>query len=221
MNRKKLISDKFALWLPLLLSFFCAIVTSVLYTGLSDVQKLSAYLQIFGVALVPAILPVLGCLTKKNVPWGINLLIALQTVLAVDLGSIGGFYDRFFWWDLLLHGAFGFLCCTVGFLLLIWWKGDRLAPAGFLVLLFAITMCAAVLWELFEYFCDLTVGEDSLRVAESLAAGRHPMADTVDDLLITIIGSILFYLTLLLDRLRGWPIFAHLYRQIKGECQPF
>ena len=63
------------------------------------------------------------------------------------------------------------------------------------------TLGVGALWEIWEYACDTIGGGDSQRVQEALALGISPVADTMEDLMITFVGVIFFYLFLYLDKI--------------------
>jgi hypothetical protein len=69
--------------------------------------------------------------------------------------------------------------------------GGGLRPAGVALFLFLAVMGVGALWELSEFAADALFGGDALRVQAALAAGNHPLQDTVTDLLVTVPGPLL------------------------------
>ena len=81
------------------------------------------------------------------------------------LGEIAGFYERFGFWDDMLHGCNGFMFAAFGFCLVGLTQrkvGRRARPAPLLVALiaFCFSMTVGVFWELFEYSTDAVLGTD-------------------------------------------------------------
>ena len=161
-------------WLPGILCEVAAIVFCIIYAA-GGGREATMYLQLIAAAVF--------------------------VFLASDLGSGLYFYDKFTWWDLVMHGAFGFLCCLAVFVLLVRWGGARLNPAGFMVIILMFTLGVAAMWEIWEYAVDSITGGDSQRVAESIAQGKSPLADTMEDIIIALAGCAAFYIALLIDKL--------------------
>src|SRR4051812_19028174 len=93
------------------------------------------------------------------IPPEFQLVSAAFVFLSLFLGSALDFYYKFWWWDLVLHTASGFLLGIIGFIVLfVLNQTDRLPPGmkpAFLCLFgvtFAVTL--GVLWEIFEFAVD-------------------------------------------------------------------
>ena len=200
-------------WLPLLVTTALAPITLIAYTWMFKERNPVVYLQVLAGALIPAIFPILGKIMKKPLPIIINVLIAVHTVLACNLGSAMQFYWRFPHWDLLLHGYFGFLAGATLYVMLLHWNGAALNGRGFLILIFLGTMGGAALWEIFEYSCDLLLGGDAQRVHEALSLGISPVKDTMTDIIIAVAGLLVFYLSLFADKCFGYRISKRIHRQ--------
>ncbi|MDE6031614.1 MAG: hypothetical protein K2G32_08345, partial [Oscillospiraceae bacterium] len=100
-------------WIPLLVTLAISAATLVMYSIVSGEITVRMYPQIIAVAFVPGILPLIGKVTKREFPIFPNVLISLHIVLANNLGSALGFYDRIKVWDLIMHGYFGFVFSVV------------------------------------------------------------------------------------------------------------
>ena len=93
--------------------FFAAVglgvVTMLVYAFALEGSRGTIYAEIaIGMAL-PLALPVIGWITKKPFPVTLSALVCSHVFFAIDLGAAMGFNGRIAWWDLFLHGAFGFL----------------------------------------------------------------------------------------------------------------
>lgn len=187
-------------WLPAAGSMVLAVITAIIYSFISDEIIVLTYFQIFGSALVPLILPVWGKITKKDFPPALGFLIAFHIFLSIDLGNAMNFYDLIPVWDLLLHGFFGFVGCVTAAVFLIRWNGDKMTSWGFMLTAAFFTLGFGAVWEIFEYCCDIIMNTDIQRVQESIAAGKSPLADTMEDLIITLAGIAVFFITAVADK---------------------
>ncbi|MFN5998036.1 MAG: hypothetical protein ACK47C_13380 [Paracoccaceae bacterium] len=111
--------------------------------------------------------------------------IALFILATLYLGEVQDFYDRFWWWDLVLHfgSAMGF--GILGFLLVFMlFQGDRYAapPWAVGVLSFCLAMTVGVLWEIFEYAMDTFFGFNMM---------KSGLPDTMGDLIVDAVGAAL------------------------------
>ena len=136
-------------------------------------------------------------------------LLAIGFVFAsLFLGEVRGFYVRFWWWDIVLHTASGFLLGIIGFLLVhvlneIKEVGLYMKP-GFVALfafLFALGMGA--LWEIFEFSMDGLLG---LNMQKPMFGDASGLTDTMWDLIVDAAGaliiSVLGYISLRSTRRR-------------------
>jgi len=101
----------------------------------------------------------------------------------IFLGEIGDFYERFTWWDTLLHtgSAIGFAMIGV-VIMLFFVRGDRLrAPALLLATMaFAFAVSIGALWEIFEFAMDQWFG---------MNMQKSGLVDTMEDLIVDAIGA--------------------------------
>jgi hypothetical protein len=124
------------------------------------------------------------------VPPEFQLIAALFVFLSLFLGSALDFYYRFWWWDLVLHSASGFLLGIIGFIaLFLLNQTDRLPPGikpafiCFFGVCFAVTL--GVVWEIFEYVMDLIAPSLNMQTGET---GVH---DTMHDLIVDTVGAVI------------------------------
>jgi hypothetical protein len=163
------------------------VVAFIVFVLRRDRENVFLTLAVIGLTVVPAY--VLRR-SRVYVPPEFQLIAVLFVFLSLFLGSAGDFYDRFWWWDVLLHTGSGFLFGIVGwivmFLLL---ETDRLPRAIGPALLSAFGICFAVtlgvVWEIFEY------GVDLLWPRINMMSHETGVADTMHDLIVDLIGALL------------------------------
>lgn len=120
-----------------------------------------------------------------KIPYEFESLAILFVCMSLFLGEVMDFYDRYWWWDVMLHTQSGFLLGITGFLLVYVLNENEninfhLSPGfmAFFACMFAIGIGA--LWEIFEYTMDQTFG---LNMQKS---GLH---DTMWDLIVDSLGA--------------------------------
>ena len=99
------------------------------------------------------------------------------------LGEVADFYERFWWWDVILHFGSALSFGLMGFLLIFMlFEGDRYAaPAWALgVLAFCVGLSIGALWEIFEFGMDQFFG---------LNMQKSGLVDTMWDLITDTIGA--------------------------------
>ena len=119
------------------------------------------------------------------IPPEIELMCVAIIYASLYLGEIGNFYERFWWWDILLHSSSGFLFGVFGFLS-IWVLNEdpkaylKLSPVFMAVFSFSFSVMAGVLWEVFEFSMDQAFG---------LNMQKSGLIDTMWDLIVVCIGA--------------------------------
>ena len=137
-------------------------------------------LATFALTLVPVYLQ---RFIGARVPAGFIVAVALFLMATLFLGEVRDFYNRFWWWDVVLHGGSAMAFGLIGFLFVFMlFQGDRYAaPAwavAFMSFSFAITIGA--LWEIFEFAMDQVFG---------LNMQKTGLVDTMWDLIVDTLGA--------------------------------
>ena len=123
------------------------------------------------------------------VPPEFQLVAAAFVFLSLFLGSALDFYYRFWWWDLMLHTASGFLLGIIGFIaLFVLNQTDSVRPGmkpgfiSFFGVTFAVTL--GVAWEVFEFAVD------SIWPALNMQSTETGVHDTMVDLIVDTVGAV-------------------------------
>jgi len=118
-----------------------------------------------------------------------QFIAALFVFLSLFLGSAFDFYYKFWWWDLVLHSASGFLLGIVGFIVMyVLNQTSQLPPEMkpifrcFFGFTFAVTL--GVLWEIYEF------GMDHFWPVLNMQSNETGVVDTMKDLIVDTIGAI-------------------------------
>jgi hypothetical protein len=143
-----------------------------------------------GVALVMFVPVLLGYGFGVRIPLEFETLAAVFVFAALFLGEVQGYYVRYWWWDIALHGASGLVLGIFGFLLVhaINEHEDlemHMKPAfiGLFTFLFAVGFGA--LWELFEFAMDTGLGTTM----------QKSLHDTMIDLALDAGGALVIAIT--------------------------
>ena len=109
--------------------------------------------------------------------------ISLFVFATLFLGEVFDFYNRFWWWDVLLHGISAIGFGIIGFLFVFFlFEGDRYAAPPWALALIAFTFAMAIgtLWEVFEFGMDQLFG---------LNMQKSGLLDTMSDLIVDSLGA--------------------------------
>ncbi|THD73558.1 hypothetical protein E7681_12275 [Thalassobius vesicularis] len=118
-----------------------------------------------------------------RVPPSFVTLIVLFVAGTLFLGEAFDFYNRFWWWDIALHGGSAIGFGLIGFVLVfIMFQGDRFAAPPIAVAFFAFCFALAVgaMWEVFEFGMDQIFG---------LNMQKSGLLDTMGDLIVDTLGA--------------------------------
>lgn len=122
---------------------------------------------------------------KTILPVEFDFLIALFIFLSVFLGEVGDAYERFFWWDALLHLTSSFM---LGYIAFLWlyiqiYRGKINTSSGIYgFIIFSVAVALGVLWEIFEFAMDQWFG---------LNMQKSGLVDTMWDLIVNSFGAAL------------------------------
>ena len=126
-------------------------------------------------------------------PNTLQIIITLFIFSAQVLGEMNGFYEKFFWWDTMLHATSGIILGLVGFFFvyLLNEKGDtnvKLIPVFIALFAFCFAITMGVFWEFFEFGADRLLGYNMQRFR---LPGEDGLLDTMEDLIVDAIGALI------------------------------
>ena len=129
---------------------------------------------------------VLDARLQVKIPYEFETLAFLFAYLSLFLGEVLDFYNRFWWWDIVLHISSGFLLGITGFLLVYVLNEDKkinfdLSPFFIALFAFMFAMGFGGIWEIFEFSADELFG---------LNMQKSGLQDTMWDLIVDAIGAL-------------------------------
>jgi hypothetical protein len=119
-------------------------------------------------------------------PTEFEFLIMTFIFMSLILGSVFSFYDRYHMWDVFLHTLSGVIIALIGFsMVYILNKGSikkvHLSPSFIALFSTSFAITIGVVWEIFEYSMDSTLGWNMQ---------RSGLNDTMSDLIVDSIGAL-------------------------------
>ncbi len=143
-----------------------------------------------GLALFLTLLPaIIESRYQIKMPPEFHIFIVGFIYAGIYLGEVQNFYNRFYWWDNLLHLLSGFVLGMIGFsIIFILDKGTKIkanpSMVAFLGFCFATTL--GVFWEVIEFLIDSFFGMNMQKV--HIGTG---VTDTMIDFLVNATGAII------------------------------
>lgn len=171
-------------------AFLNAILTGEFFILLLEGQWQSAaiVLTLFTIFLMPTIL---NHRLKVFIPAEFQILVVLFAFAALFLGSIGGLYETYWWWDITLHFSSGLLLGILGFLIIyVMNENERvqvyLRPKFAALFAFIFALAAGAMWEIFEFFMDQSFG---YTMQKPMFGDPSGLTDTMWDLIVDALGA--------------------------------
>lgn len=141
-------------------------------------------LFIAAVALVLTFLPDLVEKTYRiEIPMDFEFATIVFVYASLFLGEIDQFYERFWWWDIMLHASSAVAIACIGFAILyVLLHAHRIAGEPFWIagMSFCFSLAIGALWEIFEFSMDQALGTNMQ---------KSGLADTMGDLIFDGLGA--------------------------------
>lgn len=149
--------------------FIVYLVLRILVVGAAVISFIRGNYEHVFVCILSLLLFLAPAFVEKNLgiklPTVLEVIILLFIFAAEILGELSCYYIKYQGWDMMLHTVNGFLCAAVGFALLdILNRNEKikftLSPLYLAVVAFCFSMTIGVLWEFFEFSCDMFLKTD-------------------------------------------------------------
>lgn len=146
----------------------------------------------FGMAILTLIAMVMPSVVERKfnleIPSEFEIILVLFIYGSLFLGEQRMFYDRFWWWDKLLHGFSGLILGNIGFLIVHYLNSGsktnlQLNPVFVALFTFCFAVAMGALWEIYEYSMDKLFG---------FFMQRGSLDDTMTDLILDALGAFVF-----------------------------
>lgn len=187
-------------YLPTVAIALLNVITLILYATVIEEHAVSDYIVVSLMPLVPLALTFMNRRWKFGIPRYLIILVCLHLILSADAGTAMGLYKLLPWWDLMIHGFFGFLGCAFFYYLYLYFEKQPPKALHYIVFVL-LTLSLAGLWEIYEFVADLVLHSDMQSVEDALAQGISPLTDTITDMMIAIAGAVLFYAALFVKKI--------------------
>ncbi|MBN2702204.1 MAG: hypothetical protein JXR29_12230 [Methylothermaceae bacterium] len=164
------------------------LVGAVLAIGEQRWSTAATTIAIILVTLVPLLL---GKRFRVFIPPEFELLATLFVFASLFLGEVRGYYVRFWWWDIVLHTASGFLFGIIGFLLVYVLNEKKeielhMNPGFVALFAFMFALGIGALWEIFEFGMDRIFG---MNMQKAMLGDSLGLTDTMWDLIVDAVGA--------------------------------
>lgn len=129
--------------------------------------------------------PLLAARWSLTLPVPFLFATTLFFIGSIFMGEALDFYERLWWWDLVLHGSSAIGFGLTGFLFVFMlFEGDKFAapPSAIAFIAFCVAMMVGAMWEIFEFTMDQTLG---------LNMQKSGLLDTMGDLIVDAIGGLI------------------------------
>ena len=120
---------------------------------------------------------------RVPLPVELTLITCVFLYASFALGEVRDFYEKFWWWDLALHGLSALTIGGIGFLgIYVFYMTNRIrVAAGWIATItFALAVSVGTIWEIFEFLMDWNFGFNMQ---------KSGLTDTMTDLLINAVGA--------------------------------
>ena len=162
------------IWLALLLAAAEALITGRLSLAFIALVTL-------GLSMAPIFV---ARWAEITVPPSFMLAVVMFVGGTVFLGEVFDFYNKFWWWDIVMHGGSAIAFGLTGFVLVfMMFQGDRYAapPSAMALFAFCFAMAIGALWEIFEFAMDRGFGTNMQ---------KSGLTDTMGDLIVDMGGAL-------------------------------
>lgn len=174
-------ADTIQLWVAMLLQ----LVMLLLFVAMVIEQRwLLAFDSVL--VLVLSFMPsIIARQLKVQLPVEFTLFCCVFLFSAFVLGEVRDFYERFWWWDLMLHSISALVMGLLGFLMVYIFHQTqkiKLAPIYIALITYGCAVTVGTLWEIFEYSMDVGFG---------FHMQENNLHDTMTDLIVDSMGAML------------------------------
>lgn len=153
-----------------------------------------AWMNAFLVLMIMAVILAPTLLSRRlpvRIPAEFLLAALLFSFAALFLGEVRSYYQRLWWWDMVLHATSGLLLGILGFLLVYVLNENRrvdlhMRPRFVALFAFLFAVAMGALWEIFEFAMDQIFGAN---MQKPMLGDPSGLTDTIWDLILDTLGA--------------------------------
>lgn len=122
---------------------------------------------------------------KVFLPIEFTFVTCIFLYAAYALGEFSQFYEKVWWWDLMLHSFSALVMGLIGFLMIyVFYMTNkiRISPVYVAIITFSLAVTVGLLWEVFEFLMDYFFGT---------SMQKSGLVDTMTDLIVDMAGALL------------------------------
>lgn len=178
------------------LMFLCSLASLCYFVRDYNIGAYDRLLGSASIILVLFIPRIFQKIFKLKISDGMELIYVVFIILAQFLGSVVNLYNTVWWYDLFTHFLSGILTAVLSLVILNWFSMYKDKNKGFNILfIISFTLMVASIWEMLEFGADTFLG---MNVQHSIETG---VSDTMEDILVAFLGSIIVSLSYLLKNI--------------------
>jgi hypothetical protein len=145
-----------------------------------------------GIAVLSLLVMFLPAIIEKrfhvDIPDELEIVLILFMYASIFLGEAHRFYDKFWWWDKMLHSLSGLILGNIGVLIVTYLNRSSrvkmsLSPVFVALFSFFFAVAMGTVWEIYEFAVDKATGS---------FMQRGSLDDTMIDLILDTIGASIF-----------------------------
>ncbi|PZM82333.1 hypothetical protein DLH72_04140 [Candidatus Gracilibacteria bacterium] len=138
---------------------------------------------------------------RIKIPSSFSFVFVLFVILSLVLGSYGNFYEKYLWWDDMLHFSYGVGFAIIGYLIIyfiLFKKGIENNIFIIVAFSFCFSVAFGAIWEIFEYSMDIFFGMNMQRtipdlgldsVTKEILAKNYGVNDTMHDIILESLAA--------------------------------
>jgi hypothetical protein len=126
-----------------------------------------------------------------DIPSEVQIVAVLFIFASLFLGEVNDYYQRFWWWDAVLHTTSGLILGMLGFMFVYILNEDRnvdlhMRPSFVALFAFFFAVGLGGIWEIFEFAMDQFFGTN---MQPATAHDPSGLTDTIHDLIVDTVGA--------------------------------
>ena len=185
----------------------CAPIYGIMINIIKQISPETYFIAAITAIVALAITHIPDIMCRKNIvlPTKLQEFMVIFVVLSMFCGEILNFYERFVWWDTMLHFFSGIMLSFIGFRLFlslskISSKSEEYNPVVAIVFAIMFAIACGAIWEIIEFAGDSLLGMNMQRwqilssdtnVLQSSSNLSNPgLINTMKDIICGVVGSL-------------------------------